>query len=35
MAFKPFVICTGIAGHVATTGETLNIPNAYDDPRYA
>ena len=23
----------GIAGHVATTGETLNITNAYDDPR--
>ncbi len=24
----------GIAGHVAATGETLNIPNAYDDPRF-
>jgi len=24
----------GIAGHVATTGELLNIPEAYDDPRF-
>ncbi|MEE9252772.1 MAG: HD domain-containing phosphohydrolase [Thermodesulfobacteriota bacterium] len=24
----------GIAGHVATTGETLNIPEAYEDPRF-
>ena len=24
----------GIAGHVATTGESLNIPEAYDDPRF-
>lgn len=24
----------GIAGHVATTGETVNIPEAYDDPRF-
>ena len=24
----------GIAGHVATTGEKLNIPEAYDDPRF-
>ena len=24
----------GIAGHVATTGETLNIPDAYLDPRF-
>ncbi|XP_066928050.1 probable 3',5'-cyclic phosphodiesterase pde-5 isoform X2 [Clytia hemisphaerica] len=24
----------GVAGHVATTGETLNIKNAYDDPRF-
>lgn len=24
----------GIAGHVAETGETLNIPNAYDDSRF-
>lgn len=24
----------GIAGHVARTGETLNIPDAYDDPRF-
>lgn len=25
----------GIAGHVATTGETLNIPDAYADPRFS
>ncbi len=24
----------GIAGHVATTGEVLNIPDAYKDPRF-
>jgi adenylate cyclase len=24
----------GIAGHVATTGEVLNIPDAYQDPRF-
>jgi adenylate cyclase len=24
----------GIAGYVASTGEILNIPNAYDDPRF-
>ena len=24
----------GVAGHVASTGETLNIVNAYDDPRF-
>ncbi|KAK8844896.1 hypothetical protein M9Y10_021067 [Tritrichomonas musculus] len=24
----------GIAGHVAATGETLNIPDAYKDPRF-
>jgi signal transduction histidine kinase len=24
----------GIAGHVATSGELLNIPEAYDDPRF-
>jgi signal transduction histidine kinase len=24
----------GIAGHVATTGEVLNIPEAYEDPRF-
>jgi len=24
----------GIAGHVATTGNTVNIPEAYDDPRF-
>eukprot|EP01012_Entosiphon_sulcatum_P004352 TRINITY_DN11682_c0_g1_i1.p1 TRINITY_DN11682_c0_g1~~TRINITY_DN11682_c0_g1_i1.p1 ORF type:complete len:1419 (-),score=191.76 TRINITY_DN11682_c0_g1_i1:6-4226(-) len=27
-------INTGIAGHVALTGEVLNIPNAYEDPRF-
>ena len=25
---------TGVAGHVATTGETLNIPDAYADSRF-
>jgi adenylate cyclase len=25
---------TGIAGYVASTGEILNIPNAYEDPRF-
>jgi len=25
---------TGIAGHVAKTGETVNIPDAYQDPRF-
>lgn len=24
----------GIAGHVAKTGEALNIPDAYEDPRF-
>ena len=24
----------GIAGHVATTGQILNIPDAYDDPNF-
>ncbi|XP_046852626.1 dual 3',5'-cyclic-AMP and -GMP phosphodiesterase 11-like isoform X2 [Xenia sp. Carnegie-2017] len=24
----------GITGHVATTGQTLNIPDAYNDPRF-
>ena len=24
----------GIEGHVATTGEQLNIVNAYEDPRF-
>lgn len=24
----------GIAGHVATTGQTLNIPDAYDNPNF-
>ncbi len=27
-------IKAGIAGHVAVTGATLNIPEAYDDPRF-
>ncbi|KAJ3017892.1 hypothetical protein HKX48_003307, partial [Thoreauomyces humboldtii] len=27
-------INSGIAGYVATTGKTLNIPNAYKDPRF-
>jgi adenylate cyclase len=26
---------TGIVGHVATTGECLNIPEAYEDPRFS
>eukprot|EP01116_Phalansterium_solitarium_P020028 TRINITY_DN5788_c0_g1_i1.p1 TRINITY_DN5788_c0_g1~~TRINITY_DN5788_c0_g1_i1.p1 ORF type:complete len:1275 (+),score=428.42 TRINITY_DN5788_c0_g1_i1:108-3932(+) len=29
-----FPISVGIAGHVATTGETLNIIDAYKDPRF-
>jgi adenylate cyclase len=29
-----FPMHVGIAGHVATTGETLNIPDAYDEPRF-
>ncbi|MBI4493956.1 MAG: GAF domain-containing protein [Chloroflexi bacterium] len=29
-----FPRAAGIAGHVATTGETLNIPDAYADPRF-
>ncbi len=29
-----FPAASGIAGHVATTAETLNIPDAYDDPRF-
>ncbi|XP_063703128.1 dual 3',5'-cyclic-AMP and -GMP phosphodiesterase 11 isoform X2 [Culicoides brevitarsis] len=29
-----FPINIGITGYVATTGETVNIPNAYDDPRF-
>ncbi len=24
----------GIVGHVATTGETVNVPDAYEDPRF-
>jgi signal transduction protein with GAF and PtsI domain len=24
----------GLAGHVAATGETINVPDAYDDPRF-
>ncbi|MBE9159219.1 GAF domain-containing protein [Nodosilinea sp. LEGE 06152] len=27
-------ITSGIVGHVATTGEVLNIPDAYQDPRF-
>ncbi|MBD1917034.1 MULTISPECIES: adenylate/guanylate cyclase domain-containing protein [Cyanophyceae] len=27
-------ISSGIVGHVATTGEVLNIPDAYQDPRF-
>ena len=26
---------TGIAGHVACTGEVLNIKDCYDDPRFS
>lgn len=29
-----FPIGVGIAGHVAKTGEVLNIPDAYQDPRF-
>ena len=29
-----FPMSSGIAGHVASTGETTNITNAYDDPRF-
>ncbi|RWS31936.1 dual 3':5'-cyclic-AMP and -GMP phosphodiesterase 11-like protein [Leptotrombidium deliense] len=29
-----FPINVGITGYVATTGETLNIPDAYSDPRF-
>lgn len=29
-----FPINVGITGYVATTGVTLNIPNAYEDPRF-
>ncbi|XP_050425718.1 dual 3',5'-cyclic-AMP and -GMP phosphodiesterase 11-like isoform X2 [Adelges cooleyi] len=29
-----FPVNVGITGYVATTGETLNIANAYDDPRF-
>jgi adenylate cyclase len=34
MAEIRFPLGVGIAGHVAATGETLNIPEAYDDPRF-
>lgn len=27
-------VTRGIAGYVASTGQTLNIPNAYEDPRF-
>ncbi len=29
-----FPVGVGIAGHVAKTGETINIPEAYKDPRF-
>ncbi|XP_071633561.1 dual 3',5'-cyclic-AMP and -GMP phosphodiesterase 11 isoform X2 [Temnothorax longispinosus] len=29
-----FPINVGITGYVATTGETVNIPNAYEDPKF-
>ncbi|XP_043486757.1 dual 3',5'-cyclic-AMP and -GMP phosphodiesterase 11-like isoform X2 [Polistes fuscatus] len=29
-----FPINVGITGYVATTGETVSIPNAYEDPRF-
>ncbi|MEW6731430.1 MAG: GAF domain-containing protein [Acidobacteriota bacterium] len=29
-----FPLGRGIAGHVASTGETVNIPDAYKDPRF-
>ncbi|KAB7506654.1 Dual 3',5'-cyclic-AMP and -GMP phosphodiesterase 11 [Armadillidium nasatum] len=29
-----FPINIGITGHVAATGETVNIPDAYEDPRF-
>ena len=29
-----FPMHVGIAGHVATTGQTLNIPDAYEEPRF-
>jgi len=29
-----FPMHLGIAGHVASTGETINIPDAYQDPRF-
>ncbi|XP_028401446.1 dual 3',5'-cyclic-AMP and -GMP phosphodiesterase 11-like isoform X2 [Dendronephthya gigantea] len=29
-----FPVNIGITGHVATTGQTLNIPDAYADPRF-
>lgn len=29
-----FPINIGITGHVATTGETVNVPNAYEDDRF-
>jgi cAMP and cAMP-inhibited cGMP 3',5'-cyclic phosphodiesterase 10 len=31
---RRFKIGTGIAGRVAQTGETLNISDAYNDPRF-
>lgn len=32
--FVRFSIEKGIAGQVARTGEVLNIPDAYADPRF-
>jgi GAF domain-containing protein len=29
-----FPVGTGIAGYVAETGETLNVHDAYNDPRF-
>jgi hypothetical protein len=29
-----FPVGTGIAGYVAETGETLNVRDAYTDPRF-
>ena len=34
MAEIRFPVGVGIAGHVAATGETINIPDAYEDPRF-
>lgn len=34
LSFGRFSIEKGIAGQVARTGEVLNIPDAYADPRF-